>query len=72
MYQPKFQKKNCSPLTQWPQLDFERYQGRVDSSKKKTKRSDRDNASLAKSEGDLSKAKEVNFLSRPSVVVAVG
>ncbi|OAL69819.1 SH3 domain-containing protein [Trichophyton violaceum] len=37
-------------------LDFERYQGRVDSSRKKTKRSDRDNAALAKAEADLSKA----------------
>ncbi|EEQ34183.1 hypothetical protein McanMca71_004975 [Microsporum canis] len=37
-------------------LDFERYQGRVDSARKKTKRSDRDNAALAKAEADLAKA----------------
>ncbi|GKZ22004.1 hypothetical protein AbraIFM66951_007199 [Aspergillus brasiliensis] len=39
-------------------LDFERYQGRVDSYAKKTKRSDRDNAALAKAESDLAKATE--------------
>ncbi|KAK2739449.1 hypothetical protein FQN57_006578 [Myotisia sp. PD_48] len=37
-------------------LDYERYLGRVDSAKKKTKRSDRDNAALAKAEIELSKA----------------
>ena len=41
------------------QLDFERYQGRVDNARKKTKRSERDNASLEKSEADLARAKEV-------------
>ncbi|KAN0067068.1 hypothetical protein V8E54_014854 [Elaphomyces granulatus] len=40
-------------------LDFERYQGRVDNGRKKTKRSDRENASLARAEIDLAKAKEV-------------
>ncbi|EGC44849.1 SH3 domain signaling protein [Histoplasma capsulatum var. duboisii H88] len=39
-------------------LDFERYQNRVDTSRKKTKRSDRDNAALAKAEIDLSRAKD--------------
>ncbi|MCJ1362027.1 hypothetical protein MMC16_001129 [Acarospora aff. strigata] len=39
-------------------LDYERYQGRVDSARKKTKRSDRENASLAKAETDLAKATE--------------
>ncbi|KAI9812749.1 MAG: hypothetical protein M1827_004505 [Pycnora praestabilis] len=39
-------------------LDFERYQGRVDTSKKKLKRSDRENISLAKSEVDLARALE--------------
>ncbi|KLJ10543.1 hypothetical protein EMPG_14091 [Blastomyces silverae] len=39
-------------------LDFERYQNRVDTSRKKTKRSDRDNAALAKAETDLSRAKD--------------
>ncbi|KKK17867.1 hypothetical protein AOCH_006531, partial [Aspergillus ochraceoroseus] len=39
-------------------LDYERYQNRVDSYTKKTKRSDRDNASLAKAEIDLTKATE--------------
>ena len=40
-------------------LDFELYQGRVDNSKKKMKRSDRENASLAKSEAELARAKQV-------------
>lgn len=39
-------------------LDFEHFQSRVDSSLKKTKRSDRDNAVLAKAEAELAKAKE--------------
>ncbi|OJD18198.1 hypothetical protein AJ78_01756 [Emergomyces pasteurianus Ep9510] len=39
-------------------LDFERYQNRVDTSRKKTKRSDRDNSALAKAEADLSRAKD--------------
>ncbi|KIX10499.1 uncharacterized protein Z518_01582 [Rhinocladiella mackenziei CBS 650.93] len=39
-------------------LDFERYQSRVDSSLKKTKRSERDNAALAKSQADLATATE--------------
>ncbi|GIC89701.1 BAR and SH3 domain-containing protein [Aspergillus udagawae] len=39
-------------------LDYERYQSRVDSYTKKTKRSDRDNAALAKAETDLAKARE--------------
>lgn len=41
------------------QLDYERYQSRVDSYAKKTKRSDRDNQSLAKAESELTKATEV-------------
>ncbi|KAH8433250.1 uncharacterized protein LDX57_010885 [Aspergillus melleus] len=40
-------------------LDYERYQSRVDSYAKKTKRSDRDNQSLAKAETELTKATEV-------------
>ncbi|PGH34044.1 hypothetical protein GX50_03100 [[Emmonsia] crescens] len=39
-------------------LDFERYQNRVDTSRKKTKRSDRDNSALVKAELDLSRAKD--------------
>ncbi|KAL1967718.1 hypothetical protein VTN77DRAFT_2975 [Rasamsonia byssochlamydoides] len=39
-------------------LDFEHFQGRVDNSRKKTKRSERDNAVLAKAEMDLARAKE--------------
>ncbi|KAK2766137.1 hypothetical protein FQN54_007653 [Arachnomyces sp. PD_36] len=39
-------------------LDFERYQGRVDASRKKVKRSDRDNSILAKAETDLERAKD--------------
>lgn len=39
-------------------LDFERYQSRVDSGVKKTKKSDRDNAALAKAEKDLEIATE--------------
>ncbi|WEW56403.1 hypothetical protein PRK78_001846 [Emydomyces testavorans] len=39
-------------------LDYERYQGRVDASRKKSKRSDRENSALAKAEIDLSKAKD--------------
>ena len=43
------------------QLDYEHFQSRVDSSLKKAKRSDRDNAILAKAEVDLARAKEVRF-----------
>ncbi|KAL2013712.1 hypothetical protein VTN00DRAFT_1237 [Thermoascus crustaceus] len=39
-------------------LDYEHYQGRVDNYMKKMKRSDRDNAALAKSEVGLAKAKQ--------------
>ncbi|EED12920.1 SH3 domain containing protein [Talaromyces stipitatus ATCC 10500] len=39
-------------------LDYEHFQNRVDNSMKKAKRSDRDNAVLAKAEADLAKAKE--------------
>ncbi|KAE8368583.1 hypothetical protein BDV27DRAFT_122275 [Aspergillus caelatus] len=39
-------------------LDYERYQGRVDSYSKKTKRSDRDNTALTKAESDLAIATE--------------
>ncbi|KAG8525785.1 uncharacterized protein KY384_000545 [Bacidia gigantensis] len=39
-------------------LDFEKYQTRVDNYRKKTKRSERDNASLEKAEQELIKAKE--------------
>ncbi|CRG87179.1 Reduced viability upon starvation protein 167 [Talaromyces islandicus] len=39
-------------------LDFEHFQNRVDNSLKKSKRSDRDNAVLAKAESDLARAKE--------------
>lgn len=41
------------------QLDYEKYQNRVDTARKKTKRSERDNASLEKAEQELVKAKEV-------------
>lgn len=44
------------------QLDFERYQGRVETGRKKTKRSDRENAALSKNELDLTRATdEYNF-----------
>jgi Variant SH3 domain len=39
-------------------LDFERYQGRVETGRKKTKRSDRENTALAKAESDLARATE--------------
>ncbi|KAL9616267.1 MAG: hypothetical protein Q9160_008846 [Pyrenula sp. 1 TL-2023] len=39
-------------------LDFERYQGRVDTGRKKIKRSDRDNTALAKAESDLERSRE--------------
>ncbi|KAI1906876.1 hypothetical protein LOZ12_005193 [Ophidiomyces ophidiicola] len=39
-------------------LDYERYQNRVDTARKKSKRSDRENSNLAKAEIDLNKAKE--------------
>jgi hypothetical protein len=39
-------------------LDFERYQNRVDSQLKKTKRSERDDATLIKSQSELEAAKE--------------
>ncbi|GAD97367.1 SH3 domain containing protein [Paecilomyces variotii No. 5] len=39
-------------------LDFEHYQNRVDNSRKKTRRSDRDNAALAKTEAEWTKAKD--------------
>ncbi|KAI9884102.1 MAG: hypothetical protein M1823_004106 [Watsoniomyces obsoletus] len=39
-------------------VDFERYQGRVDTMRKKMKRSDRDNAALARSEEHLTRAKQ--------------
>lgn len=39
-------------------LDFERYQSRVDSALKKTKRSERDNAALTKAQSDLAIATE--------------
>lgn len=41
------------------QLDYEKYQGRVDTARKKTKRTEKDNISLAKSEVLLAHAKEV-------------
>jgi hypothetical protein len=47
------------------QLDYERSQGRHDSYSKKQKRSERDNASLAKAEMDLAKATEASPLSPP-------
>ena len=40
-------------------LDFERYQSRVDSGRKKTKRTDRDQAALVKAESDLAQASEL-------------
>ncbi|KAF9894088.1 hypothetical protein FE257_009061 [Aspergillus nanangensis] len=39
-------------------LDYERYQSRMDSYSKKTKRSDRDNVAISKAESDLAKATE--------------
>lgn len=44
------------------QSDFERFQNKVDSLIHKPKRSDRENANLAKAEADLSTAKEVTQL----------
>ena len=41
------------------QLDFEKYQKRVETGRSKTKRSDRDNASLEKAEAELIRAKDV-------------
>ncbi len=41
------------------QLDFEKYQARVDNGRKKTKRSERDNAALEKAEIELVRAKDV-------------
>ncbi len=41
-------------------LDYERYQDRVNNAAKKQKRSDRENAALAKSEQDLAKAADVS------------
>ena len=46
-------------LTTDMQLDFEKYQKRVDTGRQKTKRSERDNASLEKAETELTRAKEV-------------
>jgi len=43
-------------------LDYERYFDKVTSLSKKLKRSDRDNAALAKAEEELSKAKDVGLL----------
>lgn len=40
------------------QLDFERYQGRVEAGRKKTKRSDRENSALVKAEMELDRATE--------------
>lgn len=45
------------------QLDFEKYQARVDNGRKKTKRSERDNAALEKAEIELIRAKDVCFMS---------
>ncbi|KAL9098435.1 MAG: hypothetical protein Q9163_005904, partial [Psora crenata] len=42
-------------------LDFEKYQNRVDTGRKKTKRSERDNASLEKAEQELIRAKEKEY-----------
>ena len=44
------------------QLDFERYNSKVDSGRKKAKRSDKENATLAKNEQDLAQAKSVSRL----------
>ena len=41
------------------QSDYERFQGKVDSLIHKPKRSDRENAALAKAEAELTVAKEV-------------
>jgi hypothetical protein len=46
------------------QSDFERHKGKVDSLMAKGKRSDRDNANLAKANADFAAAKEVR---RPSI-----
>ncbi|KAL8816248.1 MAG: hypothetical protein Q9223_004707 [Gallowayella weberi] len=45
-------------------MDFEKYQSRVDKGRKNTKRSDKDNATLAKAETELYHATEVCCLSR--------
>ena len=42
-------------------LDFERYQDRVGSLQRKLRRSDRENANLAKAEVDLGRSREVGF-----------
>lgn len=42
-------------------LDWERYQDKVHNYQKKLKRSDRENAALAKAEEELSRAAEVNY-----------
>ena len=41
-------------------LDYERYQGRVDTTKKKSKLSERDQATLAKTERELARSSEVS------------
>jgi hypothetical protein len=42
-------------------LDYERYQGRVDTTKKKSKLSERDQATLAKTERELARSSEVSL-----------
>jgi amphiphysin len=46
-------------------LDWERYIDKVNSGSKKMKRSDRENAALAKAEEDLSKASDVSSIRLP-------
>ena len=41
------------------QLDYEKYQARVDNGRKKTKRSERDNAALEKAENELVRSRDV-------------
>lgn len=49
-------------------LDFERYQDRVGSLQRKLRRSDRENANLAKAEIDLGRAREVCMLDPQSTL----
>lgn len=46
-------------------MEYEKYQSRVDKGRKNMKRSDKDNAALAKAEQELYHASEVTHLPRP-------
>jgi hypothetical protein len=51
-------------------LDWERYMDKVNSLSKKLKRSDRDNAALARAEEDLAKSADVGFLFHSQFILA--